>query len=428
MIGLKIYEFIKELFDIPRSITGEGVRKTLKKIKVKHLKELKIYEVPSGTKVGDWVIPKEWNIYDAFIKNEAGERIVDFKKNNLHVLNYCKPVDKKIDFEELNSHLYSIPEQPNSIPYVTSYYEEKWGFCMTHKQRSKLKNEKYSVYVDSELKEGSLTYADLVIEGKKKDEIFFSTYICHPSMANNELSGPGVSTYLAKFLSKRSNLFTYRFCFIPETIGAITYISRNYDNLKNVYAAFNLTCIGDNRAFSFMPSRSGNTIADKVARHIIKHHDKNFTEFSYMKDRGSDERQFCSPGINLPMVSIMKSKYGEYPEYHTSLDDMDFISPEGLMDSYNIHIDCIKLLENNFRYQSTIYGEPFLSKRGNNYLIVGGKDNEQSRSAKVILDIMTCCDGNSDIIDIAEKLDIYALELIPIFEKLKKEKLIKAVD
>tara|TARA_B100000700_G_scaffold176907_1_gene195577 strand:+ start:1069 stop:2355 length:1287 start_codon:yes stop_codon:yes gene_type:complete len=426
MVGKSIYNFINNLFQIPRSITGDGVRETLGNIKENYLPSLNIYEIPTGEKIEDWTVPKEWNIKDAYIKNSNGKKIISFKDNNLHIVGYSKPINIKLRLEELKEHLYSLPEQPDAIPYVTSYYKETWGFCMNHKQYESLKDDEYEVKIDSQLEDGSLTYADLLIKGKEKKEIFISTYICHPAMANNELSGPGVSTYLAKWLCERpNNRFTYRFCFVPETVGSIAYISKHRTELDNVYAAFNLTCVGDDKDYSFLPSRRGNTITDKVARHCIKYQQSNYKEYNFLKDRGSDERQYCSPKVDLPMVSIMKSKYGEYPEYHTSLDNMDFISAVGLEDSYKIHTECIEILENNYFYKSKIRGEPFLTKRGKNYMIVGGKENDESRSAQLILDIMSCCDGNMDIIDISEALDIYAFDLIPIMQSLESDQLIE---
>ena len=425
MTGSLIYKFIESLFKLPRSLTGNGVRETLSKIKNEHLSNLSIYEIPTGEEIEDWIIPNEWNVYSAYIKDQAGNIIIDFKENNLHVVGYSHPIDKKVSFKELNDHLYSLPESPNAIPYVTSYYRNTWGFCLTEHVRKNLKDENYYVYIDSSLNKGSLTYADLIIPGKQKEEIFFSTYICHPSIANNELSGPGLATYIAKWLNDRSNRFTYRFVFAPETIGAITYISKNLKDLKKVHAAFNLTCVGDNNSLSFLPSRTGNTIADKVARHVLENQKDKFKEYSFIKDRGSDERQYCSPGVNLPMVSIMRSKYGEYPEYHTSLDNMDFISPDGLDLSYQMHLECIQILESNYFYKSSILGEPFLSKRGKNYTIIGGRESDESKSSQLILDIMICCDGSLDIIDIANLLGIYAFNLIPTFHSLEKDGLIE---
>ena len=425
MTGSLIYKFIKSLFKIPRSLTGDGVRETLAKIKNEHIPNLSIYEIPSGERVGDWIIPNEWSIYSAYIKDLEGNIIVDFKENNLHVLGYSQPINKKVSLKELDEHLFSLPSNPRAIPYVTSYYRNNWGFCLTDLGRKNLKDESYYAFIDSSLCKGSLTYADLIIPGKQKEEIFFSTYICHPSIANNELSGPGLATYLAKWLNDRSNRFTYRFAFAPETIGAIAYISKNLKDLKKVHAAFNLTCVGDNSSLSFLPSRFGNTVADKVARHVLNYQNENFKEYSFLKDRGSDERQYCSPGVNLPMVSIMRSKYGEYPEYHTSLDDMEFISPDGLDLSYQIHLKCIQILESNYFYKSTILGEPFLSKHGKNHTIIGGIENDESKSSQLILDIMICCDGSLDIIDIANLLGKYAFNLIPIFHSLEQDGLIE---
>ena len=428
MTGQLIYNFINSLFKIPRSITGDGVRISLNKIKNEHLSDLKIHEVPTGTVIGDWIVPNEWNIFDAYIKNSKGEKVLTLKDTNLHVVGYSDPVNIKLPLNELDKHLYSLPDQPNAIPYVTSYYRETWGFCLSQDQRQKLTDDIYHAHIDAKKSIGSLTYGDLIIEGKEEKEIFFSTYICHPQMANNELSGPAVATYLAKWLLKRSNRYTYRFSFTPETVGSIAYISANIDQLRNVHAAFNLTCVGDNQSCSFMPSRKGNTITDKVARHVMANQIEPYKEYSFMKDRGSDERQYCSAGVDLPMVSIMKSKYGEFPEYHTSLDNMDFICADGLEHSFKVHVECIEILENNFSYKSKILGEPFLSKRGKNYIIVGGKENDNSRSAQLILNIMAQCDGTMDVIDLSEILEMYAIDLIPILQSLLSEGLLETIE
>lgn len=424
MTGLLIYEFIKTLFSIPRSLTGNGVRKTISIIKNGHIPSLSIHEISSGEVVEDWIIPDEWNVESAFIKDLKGNTIIDFKDNNLHLLGYSQPIDKKITLEELNCHLYSLPDYPDAIPYVTSYYNSNWGFCISDNDRKKLKDKNYYAYINSALTRGSLTYSDLIIPGKQTEEIFFSTYICHPSMANNELSGPGLATFLAKWLSGRDNRYTYRFVFAPETIGAITYISKHLKQPEKIYAAFNLSCVGDDNSISFLPSRKGNTIADKVARHVLENQKNDFIEYSFIKDRGSDERQYCSPGVDLPMVSIMRSKYGEYFQYHTSLDNMDFISPEGLDLSYKMHEECIEILEGNYQYRSTILCEPFLSKRGHNYKIIGGEENDKSKSSKLLLDILIYCDGTYDIIDIAKLLGQYAYDLLPTFKFLEEEGLI----
>ena len=363
-IGEAIYQFCIELYPICRSITGKGLRDTLGMIK-EHLPGVKIVEVPTGTKAFDWVVPKEWNITDAYIIGPDGEKVVDFKETNLHVVGYSIPVNKTVSLDELQQHLYSLPEQPEAIPYVTSYYEERWGFCLTDNCRKKLKPGQYHVFIDSSLTDGSLTYGELILPGKTEKEIFFSTYICHPSLANNELSGPAVLTFLAKWLTSLENRrYTYRIIFIPETIGSIVYLSNNLQAMKeNVVAGFNVTCVGDNRAYSYLPSRRGNTLADRVTLHVLKNLHPDFVQYSYL-DRGSDERQYCSPGVDLPVVSVMRTKYGCYPEYHTSLDNLDLISPEGLSGGYSVLKKCIECLERNEKLAVTVLCEPQLGKRG----------------------------------------------------------------
>jgi len=428
MIGDRIYALITDLFDINRSITGDGVRKTLSIIKKYHIPEFNIYEIESQTVVEDWMVPDEWNVKSAYIESLDGRRVVDFSNNNLHLMGYSIPVDKIVNLDELNEHLYSLPEMPDAIPYVTSYYRRDWGFCISDNDRNKLNQDEYRVFIDSELSKGGLTYADIVIPGSSNEEIFFTTYICHPSMANNELSGPGLAALLAEKISKTNNRYTYRFVFAPETIGSIVYISKNKLSLKrNVKVAFNLTCVGDDRAFSFMPSRKGDSLADKIAQHVLKHKVDEYDSYNFMRDRGSDERQYCSPGVDLPMVSIMRSKYGSYPEYHTSLDNMDLISSSGLSESYNIHMQCIMILENNYFYKARYCGEPFLSKHGMNFKIVGGKENDESITAQNVLNVIMCCDGSKDVIDIAEELGQYAGDLISIFGYLKEEGLLEKI-
>jgi len=275
------------------------------------------------------------------------------------------PVDSELSLAELNEHLVSDPAKPDAIPYATSYYKPFWGFCVTHHQREGLRDQRYRVVIDSQLKPGSLTYGDIVIPGESEKEIFFSTYTCHPAMANNEISGPVLATFLARWVTSRSNGYTYRFVFAPETIGAIVYLSRHLGHLREkTFAAFNLTCVGDENAVSFLPSRSGDSIADQAALHVLKHKAPGFKFYDFLKHRGSDERQYCSPGVELPMVSIMGSKYGTYSEYHTSKDDLSFISPQGLERAFELHKECIHLLVVNRIYRSRIIGEPHLARQG----------------------------------------------------------------
>lgn len=424
--GRLMYNLAKELFPICRSITGNGVRKTLNIIK-REIPELCIHEVESGTECFDWSIPLEWNISDAYVNDPDGNKIVDFKKNNLHVVGYSSSVDMVMTLDELKKHLYTSPMQPDAIPYVTSYYNRTWGFCITHNQYSKLKAGDYQVYINSSLENGSLTYGELIIPGKTKEEIFISTYICHPSLANNELSGPCVATYIAKWLSEQENhRYSYRIIFIPETIGSILYLSRHLHHLKkHVIAGFNVTCAGDERTYSYLPSRKGNTLADKVAVHVLKHIYPNFKRYSFV-DRESDERQYCSPGVDLPLVSIMRSKYGTYQEYHTSKDDLSLITPDGLSGTYKVLRYCITCLEHNVKLKSTVICEPNLGKRNlsANISHKSGSADIQSRRARLIFSF---ADGENDLLDIAALMGVKMWELVELVDALKIEKLLISV-
>ncbi|MBU4118737.1 MAG: DUF4910 domain-containing protein [Proteobacteria bacterium] len=418
------YELAKRLFPICRSITGHGVRETLA-ILGEQLPGLEVHDVVSGTQVFDWTVPDEWEIRDGYIEDASGRRIVDFKAHNLHVVGYSEAVDQWLDLEELNKHLYSIPDQPDAIPYITSYYSRRWGFCLSHRQREKLKPGKYRAVIDSELKSGCLNYAHLILPGETDREVLLSTYICHPSMANNELSGPVVVTALARWLmSLQNRRYTYRIVFIPETIGSIVYLGRYMDQLKrNVVAGFNVTCIGDDRTYSYLPSRAGDTLADKVALHVLKHVDPNFKRYSWL-DRGGDERQYCAPGIDLPVSSIMRSKYGEYPEYHTSLDNFDLVTPHGLEGGFNVMQQAINVIEKNIRLKVTVFGEPQLGKRGL-YPTLSTKNSSAKVSA--MMNMISYCDGKRTLLDIAEIIGEPVLNLVDIAEPLILNGLIEIV-
>ncbi len=423
MIGEEIHSFASLLWPINRSLTGNGVRETLKLIQ-DHLPNLKIHAVSSGTKVFDWTIPPEWDVSTAYIITPSGEKICDFSKNNLHLVGYSIPFRGKIQLSELQEHLYSLPEQPNAIPYITSYYKERWGFCLKQEQRNSLEDGEYEVVIDSKLFSGKLNYGELIIPGETKKEIFLSTYICHPKMANNELSGPSVVTFLGKWLENlKSRKYTYRIIFIPETIGSITYLNLNHEELKsNVIAGFNVSCIGDNRAYSYLPSRDGNTLSDRVAKHVLKHFDPGHVIYKWT-DRGSDERQYCSPGIDLPIASIMRTKYGSYPEYHTSLDDLiSVVTPEGLNGGYWALRRALELLEQNIRYKVKVFCEPQMGKRG---LYPTLSTKESSEEVRMMMDSLSYCDGKHELIDIAEKINIPSWTLYELIAKLVKQDLIE---
>jgi aminopeptidase-like protein len=425
MIGNEIHQFAKELWPINRSITGEGVRETLKKIST-HLTKLDIKSVPSGTKVFDWVIPPEWYVREAYIITPDGKKICDYSINNLHLVGYSIPFRGRMKLEELQKHLHSLPEQPNAIPYITSYYEERWGFCLTQEQRDLLEDGEYEVVVNSKLFEGQLNYGELVLPGESDQEIFLSTYICHPSMANNELSGPTVATYLAKWLSElKLRRYTYRLVFIPETIGSIAYLSKNYINLKKkVVAGFNISCVGDERSYSYLPSRNGNTISDKVAKHVLKWTDPDYVSYLWL-NRGSDERQYCAPGIDLPIASILRTKYGQYPEYHTSLDNLDdVVTPKGLDGGYWALRRALELLEKNRVYKIKALCEPQLGKRG---LYPNLSTKKTGEKVMKTLNFLSYCDGEHSLIDIAEKINIPAWDLYELIETLISHDLISPI-
>ena len=417
MIGAEMYKWASDLFPLNRSITGKGNRETLEYLK-KLLPELKIKNFKSGEEVFDWTIPDEWHIDEGYIDDEFGNRIIDFKTNNLHIIGYSEPVDTWLTLDELNNYLYSLPDQPNAIPYLTSYYKRRWGFCITHEQRLSLRDIKYHVVIKSNFFKGQLDYGELMIQGQLKDEILLSTYICHPSMANNELSGIVVTAALARSISKMNNRFTYRILFIPETIGSIAYLSFAWEYLKkHVIAGFVITCVGDNKNYSFLPSRTGDTYADKVAKYVLNNYVKEYKEYSFLQ-RGSDERQYCSPLINLPVVSIMRTKYGTFPEYHTSLDNLNFISVDGLIGSFTIYKKIYHIIESNKLYKPLIYCEPQLGKRGL-YNITSNED------PNLLINILAFVDGETDLIDLSIRLKVNYFEMQKNIDLLILNKLIK---
>ena len=424
--GELMYQWATDLFPINRSLTGPGVRQTLAYLG-NLLPGLVVHEVPSGTLAFDWTVPDEWTIRDAYIKDESGERIVDFQRQNLHVVGYSEPVNRVMALDELDQYLHSLPEQPNAVPYITSYYARRWGFCLSHAQREKLKPGQYHVVIDSELNPGVLNYGELLLAGDSKKEIFLSTYICHPSMANNELSGPVVASALAQWLTTlEKRRYSYRFVFIPETIGSIVYLSKHMNYLKKwVVGGFNVTCVGDDRDYSYLPSRNGNTISDVVSKHVLKHIYPSYKSYHWT-DRGSDERQYCSPGIDLPIASIMRTMYGKYEEYHTSFDDLlRVVTPEGLQGGYNALKFAIKALEGNYYSKVNVFCEPQLGKRG---LYPKLSTISTADEVRVMSDLITWSDGTKSILDIAEISNVPIWDLFAIIKKLCDHQLLSLHD
>ena len=418
--GQKIYDIAKEIFPICRSLSGKGVRQTFE-VLIKYAEDLNVFEVPTGTKAFDWTVPKEWEINEAFIEDEAGRHIIDFKENNLHVMGYSTPVDEWVDLDELKKHIYTQEDQPDAIPYITSYYKERYGFCMSENMKKALKQGRYPMYIDSRLFDGSLSYGEIVIPGETDKEILFTTYVCHPSMADNECSGPATAVYLASYIKGlKKRRYTYRFVFGPETIGSITYISRNLEHLKShVVAAYNLSCVGDNLDYSIVHSRYGNTFADKTLTNILKFH-APYSDYSFL-ERGSDERQYNAPGVDIPMVTFCRSKFAKFPEYHTSLDNMDFVSPEGFQGTIDVLFKLVDGLENNAYYKVNVLCEPQLGKRGL-YPTVSRKG--QYDAVMMITSFIAYCDGTNDLFDISSITNIPVDELIEIKDKLIDNKIL----
>ena len=412
----------KELWPHNRSITGNGTRKSLSIIK-KYTKVLKIKYFKTGEKCFDWKIPKEWNVKDAYIITPEKKKICKFKENNLHLVGYSEKVNKYISLRDLKKRLHSNKKLTKAIPYLTSYYKKYWGFCISQIEKKKLKKGKYRVFIDSTFKQGKLNYGECLIKGRVKKEIFFSTYICHPSMANNELSGPVVMIYLINYLLARDNFYSYRFIFIPETIGSISYLSRNIKNLrKKMLMGFNITCVGDDKSFSFLPSKYKNSPGDSIIKKLLGKN-KKFKEFEW-DNRGSDERQYCSPGIDLPVSSLMKTKYGEYDEYHTSEDKIGkTVTSKGLKETLIVYKKIIKLIEKTTYPVAKFPCEPFLTKY-NLYETLSGKEKTNNKS-KEFLNFLTWCDGKNSLEDIGNLAKISKTKTLNLFNILRKKDLIK---
>jgi aminopeptidase-like protein len=401
-LGSGMMKMISDLYPICRSITGDGVRETLSKIE--GIIPLDITEIPTGTKIFDWEIPMEWNIRDAYVKDPEGNKIIDFKQLNLHVLNYSTPIHQKMDLESLKKHLFSIPEKPDWVPYRTSYYSENWGFCLSHNQLLQLKEGEYEICIDSTLKKGHLTYGEILLKGKTEEEILISTHICHPSLANDNLAGNAVCAYLANFLKNTDHYYSYRFIFIPGTIGAIAWLAQNEDKIHNIKYGLVTSLLGIDSLFTYKRTRSGNTTIDKIVEHILNKEYPNHKVIDFIP-YGYDERQFCSPGINLAVGNLTRIPYSEYPEYHTSADNVSFISEKALVDSYDIFKRVFQFTEADRKYMNLFpKGEPQLGKRGL-YDNVGGR-NDSKILQLAFLWVLNFSDGNNSLIDIAIRSDM----------------------
>jgi aminopeptidase-like protein len=400
--GQELHDFARQLFPICRSITGQGLRETLRRIQQRI--SLRLVEVPSGTTVFDWIVPKEWNIRDAYIKDSSGTKIVNFKNNNLHVLNYSTPIHATMSFKELSPHLFALPKYPDWIPYRTSYYNEQWGFCLTQRQLDALEEGDYEVYVDSTLEDGLLSYGEYYLRGESEEEVIISVHVCHPSLANDNLSGIVVSTALAELLSGARLRYSYRFLFVPGTIGAITWLAGNRETVGRIRHGLVLSGIGDNGGFHYKESRRGNAVIDRVLAHVLRDcgEDSEIMEFS---PYGYDERQYCSPGFNLPVGCLMRSVWGTFPEYHTSADNLSFIQPGRLAASLRVCASVVDTLEGDRCYvNQSPFCEPQLGKRNLYPSTGGGQSVEEEINAR--LWVLNLSDGTNSLLDIAERSSV----------------------
>jgi len=391
--GQEIYTLMAGLYPICRSITGNGYRETMEALR--RYIPVEIHEIPSGTKVFDWTVPKEWNIRDAYVKNSKGEKIIDFQNSNLHVLNYSTPIKGVFPLKELKPHLFTLPDRPEWIPYRTSYYEENWGFCLSHNQLQRLEDGQYEVFIDSTLEKGSLTYGEIYLKGEKEEEILISCHACHPSLANDNLSGVSLTTLLAKHLGTISHRFSYRFLFIPGTIGAICWLSRNEPSVNRIKHGLVITGVGDSGEFTYKKSRRGDAEIDRVACQVLKHSGQAYNIIDF-EPYGYDERQYCSPGFDLPVGRLSRTPHGRYPEYHTSGDNLDFVQPQCLEDSFRIVLGILEVLEENCVYLNlNPKCEPQLGRRG--------LYNSIGVDAMAMLWVMNLSDGLHTLLDIGER-------------------------
>jgi aminopeptidase-like protein len=398
--GRGIHALVSRLYPICRSITGDGVRETLRVLR--DLIPLTVHEVPTGTRVFDWTVPKEWNIRDAYVKDMQGTKVIDFQKSNLHVAGYSVPVRKRMSLAELKGHLHTLPEHPDWIPNRTSYYQETWGFCLSHRQLQELRDGEYEVCIDSSLEDGHLTYGECYLPGRTADEVLVSCHICHPSLCNDNLSGIAVATFLAGHLGLLPRRHSYRFLFIPTTIGSITWLARNEERIAHVKHGLVLTCLGDAGNFTYKKSRRGDAEIDRACAHVLRHsgHPSQILDFYPF---GYDERQYCSPGFNLPVGCLMRTQHGRFPEYHTSADDLAFVQAPALGGSFATCLEVFSVLEDNRRYRNTNPKcEPQLGRRGL-YRLSGGRPGAGPAPEQALLWVLNMSDGENTLLDIADR-------------------------
>ena len=398
-VGQAIYDLAAEIYPICRSITGNGVRETLRRLG-RHI-DLTVHEVPTGTQVYDWTVPREWNLRDAYIKNEAGQRVVDLGASNLHVMSYSVPVHARMTLDELRPHLFTLPDQPDRIPYRTSYYAERWGFCLTHRQLAALHDGSYEVMIDASLEPGSLTYGEYLHRGACEDEVLLSAHVCHPSLANDNCSGLALLTQLAERLAASRTHYSYRFLFAPGTIGAITWLARNEDVVPRIKHGLVVSCVGDAGGPVYKRSRRGDAVIDRAMAHVLREADAAPTILDFFP-YGYDERQFCSPGIDLPVGLFQRSQFATFPEYHTSADDLGFIRPEHLAESYRMITAALEVVDNTWRPRNTMPRcEPQLGRRGL-YTALGGDKDGPARSMAMLW-VLNLADGTRSLLDMAER-------------------------
>jgi aminopeptidase-like protein len=398
-IGREMYRLISELYPICRSITGGGLRQTLRVIQEQI--PLTIHEIPTGTRVFDWTVPKEWNIRDAYIKNSKGERVIDFNNSNLHVVSYSVPVRRKMGLDKLKEHLFTLPEYPDWIPYRTSYYKEAWGFCLTYKQFCALRDDEYEVCIDASLEEGHLSYGELYLQGQSCDEVLLVCHACHPSLCNDNLSGLSLVALLAKCLRPLSLRYSYRFLFVPATIGSITWLSTNQNQVSRIKHGLIAACVGDSGRSTYKKSRRSDAEIDKAAMHVLKHCGDDYEIIEFCP-YGYDERQFCSPGFDLAVGCLTRSTHDRFPEYHTSADNLEFIKPEYLADSFGKYLSIVYVLENNRKYlNQNPHCEPQLGRRGL-YRALSGQADRRSQELPMLW-VLNMSDGRHTLLDIAEK-------------------------